>query len=186
MPLPDNLPKSAVVSIDHATQQSYLTLCPTFVKSPDEEWIELRCSFCGINANDMTRQLLRGIRAFQIHADRAHSHKRSRRELFKTFKYRTVPVEEVQAIIDKGYTGIYPVEVVAVRKSQAQAATSEPQNSVAGTPETVPSSWEAEKKRPTYEDGYECIVKHPDGFYHELACFECNVWIPGRSSKHAY
>ncbi|EME78518.1 uncharacterized protein MYCFIDRAFT_199707 [Pseudocercospora fijiensis CIRAD86] len=101
------------------SHRDHLKYCPVIVFNQDSnDWVELRCSECGTNISVAQKCHLGGAVGFVKHLSRTHKILGLKAEdAMNRCKYRVVPDDEVQRILDAGTAGAQHVPQIGAREA---------------------------------------------------------------------
>jgi hypothetical protein len=141
-----------------------ITWAPTIIYFEDiSQYVELRCHYCQGNAAG--GKLLGGVWDFHHHLRNVHNHLSDSLEtVVRLCKYRTVPQEEVDWILETRGAVDYVELTEAQSRPDTQSAT---QNT------RTPLAFASDPNNFIGHCG--CVVKHPLGEWVELRCPICDV-----------
>lgn len=155
--------------LEKAQAWTYLPDCSVIVKLPKKEgWIELQCVECKGNYSEINGALLKGCIAMSTHMNKAHDYEKlGYPKIAEHCGVRSVEKEELREILRGGSAGGPYVDIRPVKGT--------PSNRGEGTKRTNEhaADWNLVKDSSNYLSACPVIVKHPDGYWAELACPVC-------------
>lgn len=164
--------------LNKAQAWTYLPECSVIVKLPKEDgWIELQCVECKGNYSEVNGALLKGCIAMSTHLNKAHDYEKlSYSKIAEHCGVRSVKKEELREILRGGsaggpYVDVRPVKGTASTRGEGTKRTNE-----------HAADWKFVKDSKNYLSACPVIVKHPDGYWAELACPVCKGNITKRGA----